>query len=60
MNQMTAYWYVVFSASVNGWQFDSYGRHHTFPDPLNSEENDLSNELSSKLETFDIDKSSEH
>ena len=27
---------------------------------LNSEESDLRNELSSKLETFDVDKSSEH
>ena len=27
---------------------------------LNSGETDLSNELSSKLETFDVDKSSEH
>ena len=23
------------------WQFDSYGKHHTFLDPLNSEENDM-------------------
>jgi hypothetical protein len=23
------------------WQFDSYDRHHTFPDPLNSSEKDM-------------------